>query len=100
MRNLLALVGLAVVVMIGLGWYLEWYKFGSDVGKDGHRTIKVEVDADKIAQDEKKFQQRVTDALNKKDGSGTTPSLPVPPLPPLPPPPPGKNLEVIPASGT
>jgi hypothetical protein len=72
MRNLLALIGAAVVVFAGLGWYLGWYQLGTQPGTDGHRTINVDLNTKKIQQDE----QKAVDFI-KKETSGT-PGTPTP----------------------
>ena len=64
MKNILALVGLAVVLFGGLGWYLGWYKIGTEPAADGHRKINVDVDVNKIRADEKKVEQVITPGNN------------------------------------
>ena len=66
MRNTLALVGLGVVSIIGIGWYLDWYKVKTGPAEDGHRNISIDVNTPKIAQDLKKEEEKVRDALKKK----------------------------------
>ena len=61
MRNLLALIGLALVVFLGLGNYLGWYKFSSSTGLDGKQHISFDVDTKKIAADSKEGLEKVTD---------------------------------------
>lgn len=102
MKNLLALVGAAVVLVVGLGWYLGWYKLGVDKGTPGHPKINVEVESDKVEADGKKVKKAVGEFIkdheNGKGVPGQSTSLPLnpdgtftvpqlPPLPPLPPPP-------------
>ena len=103
MKNLLALVGAAVVLVVGLGWYLGWYKLGVEKGTPDHPKVNVEVEGDKIKADLKKGKETVGEFIKEHengkgvpgvptgsiplnpDGSFTVPQLP--PLPPLPPPP-------------
>jgi hypothetical protein len=102
MKNLLALVGAVVVLVVGLGWYLQWFKFGSESGTPGHPKFNVEVEADKIKADLKKGKATVGEFIKEHengkgvpgqptslplnpDGTFTVPQLP--PLPPLPAPP-------------
>ena len=72
MKNLLALVGLVVVGVGGVGWYLGWYQIGSEPAPNGHRHIEVDVNAKKIADDLKKGEQKVSGILHTNDGKGTT----------------------------
>jgi hypothetical protein len=73
MRNTLALIGLVVVLVVAGGWYLGWYKLSSEPGTDGHRKVNVDVNTDKIIQDEKKVQQKVGDLIQTGGTSGSTP---------------------------
>ena len=92
MRNLLALVGLAVVGFAGAGWYLGWYKVGQQTDAQGHPQLQIQVNPTQVQSDLKKAEQRVLDAAQKIQGSGnpqqpsTTPSYGAPPPPPPPPP--------------
>jgi hypothetical protein len=61
MRNLLALIGLALVVFLGLGYYMGWYKFSSSTGLDGREHISIDVDTKKIAADSKNGLDKVVD---------------------------------------
>src|SRR4051794_4745740 len=72
MKNLLALVGLALIGFAGVGWYLDWYKFKTEATVDGHRKIDVDVNTPKISQDLKKGKEKVRDIIDKEVGSNTT----------------------------
>jgi hypothetical protein len=97
MKNLLALVGAVVVLVVGLGWYLQWFKFGSESGTPGHPKYNVEVESDKIKADLKKGKETVGEFIKEHETSKGVPaqttSIPLnpdgsytlPPLPPLPP---------------
>lgn len=66
MKNILALIGLAFVVFVGAGWYLEWYKFESAATtKDGKTHVSVEVNASKIGNDAGSFHDRIADLMSK-----------------------------------
>ncbi len=66
MRNLLALIGAVVVLVVGLGWYLGWYTLGTEPGK-----VEVDFHTKKIADDIKKGSQSVGDLLNRDQKAST-----------------------------
>jgi hypothetical protein len=74
MRNILALIGAAVVVFGGLGWYLGWYQLGTTPSGDGHRQINVDLNTKKIADDVKKGEQKVSDVISKETKGTITPT--------------------------
>jgi len=91
MKNLLALIGLVVVLVAGGGWYLGWYKLGTEPGGAGHRKIEVDLNTNKISEDLKKGRDAVGGFLEKSvDGQPTSRPLDpnvtwtLPPLPSLP----------------
>ncbi len=87
MKNLLALVGAAVVLVVGLGWYLGWYK----VGVNSNGTVDGQVDLNKVKADIKKEKETVGEFIKEHENGKGVPaqpaSLPVIELPPLPQPP-------------
>src|SRR5687768_7305096 len=48
MRNILALIGLAVVTLVGAGWYLDWFTVHKGASDDGNKNYNVEVNTNKI----------------------------------------------------
>src|SRR5438309_7009889 len=79
MKNILALIGAAVVLFVGLGWYLEWYKLGSEPTPDGHRKINVDVNTKKIIADEQNAVKKVSDVISSETkGTTVVPSIPTP----------------------
>lgn len=66
MKNILALIGLVVVVFAGAGWYLGWYKLES-VAKsaNGETNVSVKVDTSKIGDDAASFHERIADLMSK-----------------------------------
>lgn len=66
MKNLLALVGLAVVLFAGLGWYLGWYKLSVAKTDDGKLQIKADVDAQKVRDDSGSFFKNAAEVIGKK----------------------------------
>ena len=73
MKNILALVGLVIVLFVGLGWYLGWYKVATEPAADGHRKINVDLDTKKITTDIKSGTQKVGDVIHP-DSKGTSPT--------------------------
>lgn len=59
---MLALVGLALVVFLGVGYYLNWYSFASQPSSEGHQRFQIDVNSKKIGQD----AQRGVEAASKK----------------------------------
>lgn len=86
MRNLLALIGAAIVLFVGLGWYLGWYTFALEPSANGKQRIQLDVDTDKILDDTKRAGAKVGTVLQgvqNGDPSKTQPAEFVgPPLPP------------------
>jgi hypothetical protein len=84
MRNLLALLGLVLVIFGGMGWYLDWYKAKSTPAADGHRSINVDVNTPKITKDLNKAKEKVRDFLTKDDDDKNPPAPGVIPVPGVP----------------
>ena len=78
MRNMLALVGAAVVVVAGLGWYLGWYRIEAESAAPGYRSFDVDINTAKISQDLKQGKDKLSKAL-AGDGQPTAapPARPV-----------------------
>ena len=70
MRNILAVVGAAVVAFVAVGWYLGWYQISSKPAADGKQSIHVDFNSDKITSDVKqgveKGEQVVDQIRDKK----------------------------------
>src|SRR5262245_21061125 len=89
MRNILALVGLAVVTFVAVGWYLDWYKVSTVPGASGHREVTIATKGPKINGDLGKGGAKRGGVLQGGDKKGegavqtVTPADPVPsPMPP------------------
>ena len=54
MKNILALVGAAVVAFLAVGWYLGWYRISSVPSPHGQQSVQVEINPTKITEDVKK----------------------------------------------
>jgi hypothetical protein len=108
MRNLLALFGLLVLLAVGVGWYMGWYKFSFTRNTDGNLEIKTNVDTKKVETDSTTFFKNAATVVGSHidksaqtpapDGApGATPGPVVPAqattiLPPLPPPTQGASV--------
>jgi hypothetical protein len=80
MRNLLALIGLVVVVGGGVGWYMGWFKLSYTRGTDGTIEIKTDVNTKKVETDSTTFFKNATSVVgNQIDKSGQDPKTPAPP---------------------
>jgi hypothetical protein len=86
MRNLLALAALALLTVVGVGWYLGWYKFQSTPEPDGHRQVTIDIDGGKVGRDIKKGEQKLHDVISSK-GQQTPAAPQVPATSAVPPPP-------------
>jgi hypothetical protein len=65
MRNLLALVGAAVVTFAGLGWYLGWYRLQpAPNSTPGHQSVNIDIDARKINADVHKGEKKVEQTID------------------------------------
>jgi hypothetical protein len=52
MRNLLALLGFALVVFLVVGWYLDWYHITPKTGSTaGQRSYQLDINSKKIGDD-------------------------------------------------
>jgi hypothetical protein len=81
MRNLLALVGAAVLTFAGAGWYLGWYKLQPALSATpGHQSVNIDIDRHKMDADIHKGEQKVEQALEKAV-EGTTARAPQSPSP-------------------
>ncbi len=72
MKNLLSLLGLAIVVLAGAGWYLGWYKLSVSRNLDGTLRVQTDVDTTKAGADLSKIGQKVEGIVeNQLDKSST-----------------------------
>jgi hypothetical protein len=95
-KNLLALIGLAVVAFVGAGYYLGWYSIGAQADSQGHQELKIQVDASKVEGDISKGEQKVIKVLqNQGVVQPQMPPLPAQqPLPGMPPSVPGGQVSL------
>ena len=67
MRNMLAFVAAAVLVFLGLGWYLDWYSFKNlPTGTAGHQSFTIDINKAKITSDVEKGEEKIHEAIDKK----------------------------------
>lgn len=66
MRNLLALLALAILVLAGVGYYKEWYTFKTVAAADGHKSITVDVDTQKVKDDVNSGKKEVGEFIHGK----------------------------------
>lgn len=66
MRNLLAFLATALLVFLGLGWYLDWYSFKSvPAGAPGLESFNIDINKDKINRDVAKGMQEGEEKLHQ-----------------------------------
>lgn len=81
MRNLLALVGAAVLTFAAAGWYLGWYTLQPAVGgTSGHQSVNIDLDAKKMnadlktgEKDAKKVLDRVIEGTTARGSASPAP---------------------------
>ena len=77
MRNMLALVGAAVVTILGVGWYLDWFTVHREPSPTGKGNVNVEFNTNKISEDLHKGGQKLQGFIDKKsEKSEETPPNP------------------------
>ncbi|HSQ55584.1 MAG TPA: hypothetical protein VLM40_07545 [Gemmata sp.] len=70
MRNLLALVGLAVVIFAVVGWYCGWYTVSVNRESGGNLQINTKVNTDKVTTDSSAFFQKVGELVGERGEKG------------------------------
>jgi hypothetical protein len=70
---MLAFFAALLLTAVGVGWYLGWFKLASTPTADGHRSVTIDFNEDKIKADIQKAEQNVQNRINNSPGS--------PPLP-------------------
>jgi hypothetical protein len=67
MRNMLALFAAALLTVIGLGWYLGWYKVSSQPASvPGQHSVQIDIDTHKIGDDLEKGEKKVEKFIKEK----------------------------------
>ena len=65
MKNLLAFVAAAVLMFVGVGYYLDWFQVFNGPAASGHHVFSVDLDEGKIRADVQKGEAKVADAIEK-----------------------------------
>jgi hypothetical protein len=65
MKNLLAFVAAAVLMFVGVGYYLDWFQVFNGPAASGHHVFSVDLDEGKIDADLHKGEAKVTDLIEK-----------------------------------
>ncbi len=73
MKNLLALLSLALLVFATVGYFRGWYKFESAANDDGGRTFNVDVNGSRINHDFQQGKDQLRRFLISEDGKQATP---------------------------
>jgi hypothetical protein len=73
MKNLLALLGAAVIVLVAVGWYCDWFQFHTKTGANGDTNLSIEVDATKAANDLKKTEQSIEQKIKEAEKAKDSP---------------------------
>jgi hypothetical protein len=69
MRNMLALFGAALLTVVGVGWYLGWYKVRSQPASvPGQHSVNIDINTNKISADLQHGEQKLQQWLEKKSG--------------------------------
>lgn len=66
MRNLLALFAFALLTVLVVGWYLDWYSVRSTASEPGRTTVHIDIDQQKIREDLERGRDRLHNALERK----------------------------------
>ncbi len=73
MRNILALVGAAVVAFLAAGWYLGWYQVSSKPTSHGEQAVHVDINSTKITEDVKKGVERGSEFVDSLRSNANEP---------------------------
>jgi len=75
MRNTLAFLAAAVVVVGAVGFYLGWFSVRAKPAEDGHKKYVFDVNTEKIEEDALKAEQKIAEKVEKagKEVEGEAP---------------------------
>jgi hypothetical protein len=83
-RNLLALIGLVVVLFVVVGYARGWYTFTVSTGTDGKTNVNVSVDGKQLGGDLSAAKAKTSefiDNIKSKEGTASGTTAPVASLP-------------------
>lgn len=86
MRNLLALIGLLLVLVVGVGWYQGWYQVSHSPGKEpGFQRLEIDINQKQITSDVQEGLRRSQEQISRwleqaKEARSTPPANTPPPL--------------------
>lgn len=66
MRNLLAFLGAVIVTVVGVGWYLDWFKVHRGTVGESKSSYNIELNTKKIDEDLHKGTAKVHDVVDRK----------------------------------
>ena len=67
MRNMLALFAAVILTVVGLGWYLDWYKVRSQPASvPGQHSVNIDINTSKISTDLQRGEQKIQQMLENK----------------------------------
>ena len=67
MRNMLALFAAAILTVVGLGWYLGWYKVRSQPASvPGQHSVQIDINTKKIGKDIQQGEQKIQQMIDNK----------------------------------
>jgi hypothetical protein len=67
MKNLLALAAAALLLIAGVGWYLDWFKIQTTPSEGGKQQVTIDVNSPKINADLSKGRENLKKILNDGD---------------------------------
>ncbi|HWG41629.1 MAG TPA: hypothetical protein VN688_02505 [Gemmataceae bacterium] len=67
MRNMLALFATGILTIVGLGWYLGWYKVRSQPASvPGQHSVQIDINTKQIGKDIQRSEQKIQQMIDNK----------------------------------
>jgi len=70
-KNVIVFIVVIVLLVGGMGWYLDWFSVSRETTEDGKTNVEVTIDKDNIKDDVDKAKEKVGDAIDKNDPRDT-----------------------------
>jgi hypothetical protein len=83
MRNTLAFLAALVITVAAVGFYLDWFNIRRTPASDGHKSITLDVNTDKILQDARKAEEKLQKNLAEKNKKEEAPPARMPSADPI-----------------